>query len=223
MKKVLLVPVFAALVSPLAVFAESSVNTATTAGASASAHVDFRVTVPQVLFLQVGTGTNLAAGATIDFMDFTVQSSSVGNGTAVAAAASSGDLANGAVTVRVLSNGIGTAASNGVTLNSTTGGLMKNAAGQTIGWDQITVTKGTLAAQTNGYSNLGIDHPTFNNTTAGGSGTAVKLTPSTAGTGVVAMEGKWTYAYANTAPVAAGTYGGQNLNNGRVTYTATAP
>ena len=223
MKKLLLVPILATLVSPLAALAESTVNAPAGAGATASAHVDFRVTVPQVLFLQVGTGSNLASGATIDLMDFTVLSSNVGNNTPVTAAATSGDLGNGSVTVRVMSNGLGTAAANNVTLNSSTGGQMKNAAGQTIGWDQITVAKGTLGTQTAGYSNIGVDHPTFNNTAAGGNGTAIKLAPTTAGSGVVAVEGKWTYAYANTAPVAAGTYGGVAVNNGRVTYTATAP
>ena len=33
----------------------------------------------------------------------------------------------------------------------------------------------------------------------------------------------WTYAYANTTVPEAGTYGGTNTRNGRVTYTASSP
>jgi hypothetical protein len=40
---------------------------------------------------------------------------------------------------------------------------------------------------------------------------------------MVRQEGKWTYSYANNQVVAAGTYGGAGVNNGRVTYTATMP
>ncbi len=34
---------------------------------------------------------------------------------------------------------------------------------------------------------------------------------------------KWAFAYANTLAPPAGTYGGVNVNNGRVVYTATMP
>jgi hypothetical protein len=40
---------------------------------------------------------------------------------------------------------------------------------------------------------------------------------------IVNRDAKWTYTYANSAPVAAGSYGGVGVNNGRVTYTATLP
>jgi hypothetical protein len=33
----------------------------------------------------------------------------------------------------------------------------------------------------------------------------------------------WTYSFANTAVLEAGTYGGVNTNNSRVTYTASLP
>ncbi len=40
---------------------------------------------------------------------------------------------------------------------------------------------------------------------------------------IIVQDAKWTYTYANTTNPPAGTYGGVNVNNGRVTYTATMP
>ena len=40
---------------------------------------------------------------------------------------------------------------------------------------------------------------------------------------VVRRDAKWTYTYRNTTVPPAGTYGGVNTNNGRVTYTASVP
>ena len=42
-------------------------------------------------------------------------------------------------------------------------------------------------------------------------------------TKVISQDAKWTFAYANTAIVPTGTYGGVNVNNSRVVYTATMP
>ncbi|MGJ7511715.1 hypothetical protein [Variovorax sp. GT1P44] len=217
MNKFLLVPIAAALISPLAALAESNVNLNTGANGTASARVDFKITVPRVLFLQVGTGAVMAAGTTVDLMDFQVPATGIGSGTAVAATNGSGDQKDGAVTVRVLANG----ASN-VQLNSATTGSMNNGAGATIGWDQISVATGTLSATTPGYTNGAITHPAFStNTASGGAGTATTLQ---AVSGLVRQEGKWTYGYKNQNVVAAGTYGGaNNTNNGTVTYTATMP
>ena len=67
-------------------------------------------------------------------------------------------------------------------------------------------------------SNGAITHPTFNAT--GGAGTAVTLTATNK---LVRQEGRWTYSYANADVVAAGVYGGADVNNGRVSYTATMP
>ncbi|SEA71652.1 hypothetical protein [Variovorax sp. YR216] len=215
MKKLLLVSVAAAVLSPLAALAESNVNPSTPANGTAQARVDVKITVPRVLFLQVGTGTIMAAGTTVDLMDFQVPASGIGNSTAVAATAASGDQTNGAVTVRVLANG-----NSNVSLNSSTSGAMTNGAGSSIGWDQITVATAPLATTTTGYTNVGITHPAFNASNTG-AGTATTLTASS---GLVRQEGKWTYAYKNANVVAAGTYGGaNNTNNGTVTYTATMP
>lgn len=191
---------------------------------SATARLDFVVTVPKVLFLQVGTGT---AGATIDKlgtngaindMTFAVPAGSIGTGaTTGAIAATGGDLAGGGVTVRVFGN------SGNVSLsNATTGQLSSGTAGNpTIPWTDIAVTSGTLAATTTGYTNSAIAHPPFNN--ASGGGASATPTSLTATNGLVRREGSWTFAYANTAMLPSGTYGNTVANNGTVTYTATAP
>lgn len=214
MKKILLATAIAAVLVPFASQAES--NFVTSSGAqSASAKLDFKVVVPKVLFLQVGTGSNLANNATVNELSFDVPAAGIGNGTAVAA--TGGDLATGGVTVRVLGN------SGNVTLtNATTGQLSSGVTGNpTVPWTDIAVTAGALPTTTAGYTNAAIAHPPFNNAAAGGaSATATTLTATA---GLVRREGSWTFAYANTATLPAGTYGDSAANNGRVTYTATAP
>jgi hypothetical protein len=105
-----------ALAAPSAVIAESNVQTG--AGAlTASARVDFQVTIPKILFMQVG-----ASSATVNLIDFTVPAASVGNATPIAATVASGDLGNGAVTAIVRGN-------NGtVTPNATATGALGNGA-----------------------------------------------------------------------------------------------
>jgi hypothetical protein len=213
MKKLLLVTALAAI-APLAAHAESNFTTA--AGAqSAAAKLDFRVVVPKMRCLQVGTGTNLANNATVDKVSFDVPAGAIGNGTAVAG--TGGDLAGGGVTVRVLGN------SGTVSLtNATSGQLSSGVAGNpTVPWTDIVVTAGALATTTTGYTNAAIAHPPFNN--AAGGGASAAATTLAASAGLVRREGSWTFAYANTATLPAGTYGDTVGNNGRVTYTATAP
>ncbi|VTU17003.1 hypothetical protein H6CHR_00665 [Variovorax sp. PBL-H6] len=212
MKKLLVIAAFAAI-APLAAHAES--NFVTGAGAlSASARLNFSITIPKVLFLQVGTGTIYATNATVDAIDFSVAAGNVGGG---AVAGTGGDLTAGAVTVRVLGN-TGT-----VTLNSgVTGPLSTGVAGNpTVPWSDITVASGALGSTTAGFINTGIAHPAFNTAAAGGSSTTGTTLAATGG--LVRQEGKWTFAYANTATLPAGTYGSTAGNNGVVTYTATAP
>lgn len=213
MKKLLLLTALAAI-TPLAAQAES--NFVTGSGAlSANAKLDFIVTIPKVLFLQVGAGTSYANNATVNDITFAVPAGSVGNGTAVAGAG--GDLAGGGVTVRVLGN------SGTVTLNnSVTGPLSSGVAGDpTVPWSDIVVTSGALASTTTGFTNAAIAHPAFN-TAAGGGASAAPTTLAATG-GLVRREGSWTFAYANTSTLPAGTYGNTVANNGTVTYTATAP
>lgn len=191
--------------------AESQVVSGSSGTLTATAHLDLIVTIPRVLYLRVGTGTEYANSASIDMVSFAVPAASVGNGTPVAG--TGGDLGSGAVTVRVMGNG------GDITLNSsTTGPLNNGTTSQQIGWDQITVASGALANTTANFNNGSITHPSFNPT--GGAGASVLLPASNK---MVRQEGKWTYSYANNNVVAAGTYGGAGVNNGRVTYTATMP
>jgi len=214
MKHLLLTATVVVALAPFAVQAESNFVTSTGA-LSASAKLDFKVVVPKVLFLQVGAGTNMADNTTVNKVSFDVPAASLGNSTAVAG--TGGDLAGGGVTVRVLGN------SGTVTLtNATTGQLSSGVAGNpTVPWTDIVVTPGALTSTTTGYTNAAIAPPPFNNAVGGGaSATATTLTASA---GLVRREGSWTFAYANTATLPAGTYGDTVGNNGRVTYTATAP
>ena len=190
--------------APVMVRAESSFVTGAAAPLTTTAHVDFQIIIPKVIYLQIGTGTNLTTVATVNPINFTVPAANIGNGTAVAAAAASGDLGTGAVTVRMYGN-------NGTyTLSTTATGQMGNGvAGQTIGWDKILVASAALPAAGHiaMYTNTG-----------------VMSTTVAAVAGVVARESQWTYTYANNSLAAAGTYGGiNNTNNSRLTYTASIP
>jgi hypothetical protein len=193
----------AAVAAPLAAHAES--NFVTGGGAlSATGRVDFRITIPKVLFLQVGTGTLLANNAAIDLIDFVVPAANLGDGSPVAATAVSGDLNNGTVTAIVRGNG------GNVTLAASTAGAIGNGAGGSIDWNEITTT---AAALTTGTVLPALALPT---------GASVNAVLAAVG-GVVNQDARWTYSYDNSAVVPAGTYGGINVNNGRVTYTASLP
>jgi hypothetical protein len=177
-----------AAAAPFAALAESNVSSG--AGTlTATARVNFSITIPRLLFLQVGTGTYLAGNSTIDTITFTPAVGVIGDGTVVNATAGSGNLGNGSVTVRVISN------AGNVTLGATAPPNLLSGS-DTIPWTQI------ATAVTGGAT-----HPTINGTNA--SFTAVS--------GVVNVNGTWTYTYLNSAVPAAGTYTGQVL------YTATSP
>ena len=160
---------------------------------SSSARVDFQITIPRFLSLRVGT-----AGAPIDLVSFTVPAANVGNATPVAG--TGGDLGAGSVTAAVLGNG------GNVTLQATTGGPIGNGAAGTIAWSQITTAS----------SNPSLPAPVLAN--GASAGVAVAAT-----NGVVNQTATWTYSFANSNVIEAGTYGGVNTNNSRVTYTASLP
>lgn len=190
-------------VAPLTGHAESTLSTG--AGAlTATARLDFRVTVPKVLFLQIGTGTNLAANGTINLIDFTVPAANVGDGSVIAATAASGDLGSGAVTARVIGN------NGAVTLTSTSTGALGNGIGDTISFAQISGAATVLTSTTPLAIPAIID-----------GGTTTTTVPAVGK--VVNRDARWTFQYLNTAAAAPGTYGGANTNNGRVTYTASMP
>ena len=206
MNKTLIRGAIAALTAaamPMLANAESNVQTG--AGAlTATGHLDFRVTVPKTLFLQVGTGTNLANNATINLIDFVVPAANVGDGSVIAATAASGDLGNGTVTAKVVGNN-----GNG-TLTSTTVGALGNGAGDTVSFGQIATASAVLTSATALAAPALADAATTSTTVP-----AVGK--------IVNRDAKWTFSYLNAAIVPPGTYGGVNANNSRVTYTASMP
>jgi hypothetical protein len=202
---VLKAAVVVALAAPMLANAESAFTTGAGSPITASAKLDFQIVIPKILFLQVGTGTSMAANATVNQIAFSVPAANVGDGSVISATAGSGDLGNGVVTARVIGN-------NGtVTFTSTTIGALGNGAGDTISYGQIATA---AAANT---SVLVLAHPAL----ADAATTTVTLTPA-AGK-VLNRDAKWTYTYTNAAVVPPGTYGGVNTNNSRVTYTASMP
>lgn len=207
MKKLLsLTAVAAALLAPQWASAESDVNTAAGPNTTATARLDFQIVIPRVLFLQVGTGTVFADNTNVDLITFTVPAANLGDGTDVAGVG--GNLTAGAVDVRVFGNNgnISLAAASG-------GGLdINNGSGDTIPWTELKVTA-AAGAGGSGFTAAAITHPTIN-----GTATTINATNK-----VVRQHGTWTFAYDNTTAYAAGTYGGVNTNNSRITYTATLP
>ena len=198
-----------ALTLPLLAFAESNVQTgAATASPGATAHLDFSIVIPKVLYLRVGTGSSYTTGAltsvnTTDLITFSPAAGTVGNGTAVAG--TGGDLTGGVETAAIVSN------SGNVTLNATASGALGNGSGDSIPFTQITTVASPLTSGTQ------LPAPVLTN------GTSSNVLLTAPATKLIVQDAKWTYSYANAANVPAGTYGGVNVNNGRVVYTATMP
>jgi hypothetical protein len=195
----------ALLAAPFLAQAES--NFVTGNGAlTANARLDFQITVPRVLYLRVGAGNAMANNTAVNLIDFNVPAAQVGNGTAVAATAASGDLGNGTVTARLIGNG------GAITFSSTTTGALSNGAGDTISYAAIATSVASLA---------GVSEQLMHPALADGTTTSLNLTPTSGR--VINRGAQWTYTYSNAAVVAPGTYGGVNTQNGRVTYTASMP
>ena len=197
----------AALALPLAALAESNLQTGAATATGATAHVDFQITIPKILYLRVGTGSSyttgaLAANTNIDLITFAPTAAQLGGGSV---AGTGGDLLNGTETAAIVSN------SGAVTLNATAAGALSDGAGDTISFSQI-----TTAAATNTSTTM-LPAPTLTNATS-----ANVVLPLPTGK-VITEDAKWTFAYANSAVVPTGTYGGVNTNNSRIVYTATMP
>lgn len=189
---------------PAAAHAESKFVTGTASPLTASANLDFTVTIPKFVYVRIGTGANMANGTNVDNLVYSVPAANVGDGTAVAG--TGGDLTGGQVTARVMGN-------NGtIAFSSTTLGAMNNGAGDTISWSQMNVAVATNTSAT------ALAHPAL----VDGSTTSINL-PATSGSKVTNLDAKWTFAYKNQNVVAAGTYGGVNTQNGRVTYAVSMP
>jgi len=195
------------LALPLVTFAESNIQTG--AGAlAATAHVDFRVVIPKILYLRVGTGSNytvgiLANNAVKNLIRFAPTAAQVGNGTAVAGIG--GDLGGGAETAALVSN------SGNVTLNATSAGALRDVAGDTIAFTQIKTTA------TAGFYPTQLPAPVLQN------GASANILITAPVSRIIKADARWTYSYANTTLPPTGTYGGVNVRNGRVLYTATMP
>ena len=189
--------------------AESNVQTGSaTAAPGATAHVDFSIIIPKILYLRVGTGSSYSTGVlssnpAVDLITFSPTSAQVGNGTAIAG--SGGDLTGGVETAAIVSN------SGNVTLNATATGALGNGNSDSIAFTQISTASASLTSSTP------LPAPVLTNSVS----TNVVLTAPASK--VIVEDAKWTYTYANTTTVPAGTYGGVNTNNGRVVYTATMP
>jgi hypothetical protein len=195
----------AALLLPLAARGESNFQTGTTALA-ATAHVDFQITIPKFLFLRVGSGTGTAAGGyatlgTVDEITWAPTAAQVGTGVLTG---TGGDLTGGVETAVVVAN------NGNVTLSSTTTGALSDGAGDTISFTKIATTASHNTTTTT------LAPPAL----ADGATTTSTLT---AVGKVVQQDAKWAYTYLNNTTPPAGTYGGVNVNAGRVTYTASVP
>ena len=174
----------ASLLAAAAAQAESRFTSGpATSALSASASLDFRVIVPRVLFVSIGSASNMADNTTIDRVDFNVPAGDVGTGNITAATSGSGAYP---VTARVMSNG------NAVSFTATgsAGGLTSGA--QSIPWSQIAPLSGGA-----------LPHPAI------GSGTAGVATTLTASGGVVDKSATWNFSYSNSSPLAAGNYNGR--------------
>ncbi len=197
----------ASLALPLTVSAESNVQSG--AGTlNATAHVDFEIVIPQILYLRVGTGSSYTTGVltsnpAVDLITFSPTAAQVGSGTALAG--TGGDLTGGVETAAVVSN------FGNVTLTSTSTGALSDGAGDSISFAQI-----TTAATANTFATT-LGAPVLSN----GAGSTVTLTAPASK--VIQADAKWTFSYANTTTPPAGTYGGVNVNNSRVVYTASMP
>ncbi len=173
----------AAVAAAFSAHAESDINTGATAGLSAVAKLDFRVVVPRIIFLRVGTGTNFAdalGGTNIDRVDFNLTAADVGSGAAIAGAAGQGPYP---VVARVLGNGGNvsfTAVGSGTGLSNGT---------QVIPWSQIVSVA----------SGGSLPHPAI-----GGAASAL-----TAAANIVDQTSTWNFSYSNSTAMASGQYNGQ--------------
>ena len=163
--------------------AESDINSSAGAGISATARLDMRVTVPRVLFLRVGRGTNFADSTLIDRVTFTVSAANVGSGVPIAGV----NTPAGPLVARVLSNG----GNVSFRARGVAGGLAKGT--RRIPWTQI-------IASTSGGS---LPHPVIGNGVAGAAASLGAVA------GVVNQTSTWTFNYSNSNPVEFGTYNGR--------------
>jgi hypothetical protein len=177
--------------------AQAASSTDGTAPYSTSATLNHQITYPRFLRFQVG-----AAGAGISAIncDLSAQAANLGNGTDLPC--TGGDVGGGASTVQVKSN------AGQIRLTATTSGALVSGA-NTIPYTEIKTAT----------NDANLPAPLL--PAAGGTSGSVNVALN-AGS-VTDRTASWTYTFDNTAVYRSGTYGGVNVNNGRVTYTASSP
>ncbi|HXN16278.1 MAG TPA: hypothetical protein VN878_07860 [Usitatibacter sp.] len=164
---------------------------------SASTTLVHQINYPRFLRFRVG-----AAGAGISAVNCNLSAlaTSLGNGASLPC--TGGDLGAGASTVQIKSN------AGQIRITATTTGALLSGA-NTLAYSEIsTVT-----------SSANLPAPVL--PALGGTSAAVNVVLNAGN--VTDRTATWTYAYANLAVHAPGTYGGVNVNNGRVTYTVSSP
>jgi hypothetical protein len=192
-QKVGTVALVAAMAAPFAANAESSFTTGTSSPITTAARVDFQVTIPKFLSLQVGS-----TGTTVDTIAFAPTATDLINGTAVSG--TGGNSGASGVLVNVRGN-------NGqVQLIASTTGPLSNGT-DFIPWSQITTVSSAAGA-------LPAPSPSITDV---GPGTPVAVTANLAGGKVTNQAATWTYQFLNNQVAPVGTY------NGQVTYTASMP
>jgi hypothetical protein len=192
------IPVAALLVSALGAADPAVAGTATdtTAPFNASTPLNHQIVYPRFLRFRVGAS---AAVSLVD-CDLSAQATVLGSGSDLACAG--GDAGGGVSNVEVKSN------AGQVNVQVTTAGALVSGP-NTLPFSEIKTasSSGNLPA------------PVL--PAAGGTSANVAVLLNA---GVVTdRSATWTYTFDNSTVYASGTYGGVNVNNGRVTYTASAP
>ena len=193
--------------TPLLCHAESTVTTGAASPLTATAHLDFAITIPKFIFVRINSGTGngsggWATGGTIDQIAWAPTAAQVGTGPLAPTAG--GDIATGVSTAAVVGN------NGNITFGTTTTGTLNDTTGDSISFATITAATAHLSTGTT-LAFPGMLDGATNNITL----TAVGK--------VVQQDAKWTWSYANATVPPQGVYGGVNTNNSRVTFTASEP
>jgi hypothetical protein len=204
--KVVKILLAATAAAPLLCQAESTVTSGAGSPLTATAHVDFQITIPKFIFVRISSGTGngsggWATGGAIDLLTWAPTAANVGTGP-LAATAGSGDLLNGVTTAAVVGN------NGNITFGTTTSGTLNDTTGDSISFATLSVPAPAHLSTATTLAFPGL---------ADGATTNITLT---AVGKVVQQDAKWTWSYANATVPPQGTYGGVNTNNSRVTFTA---
>jgi hypothetical protein len=195
-------------VTPLLCHAESTFTNGAASPLTATAHLDFAITIPKFIFVRINSGTGngsvgWATGGTIDQIAWAPTPAQLGTGPL--AATSGGDIAVGTSTAAVAGN------SGNIIFGTTTTGTLNDTTGDSISFATISVPTPAHLSTATTLAFPGLADAATTNITL----TAVGK--------IVQQDAKWTWSYSNVAVIPQGTYGGVNTNNSRVTFTASEP